>query len=57
METPSANKKSGDAMYWWLREELSKLHVEVLKQPLPPKMMELVRRCEETLTGENDEGQ
>jgi len=38
-----------DSLDRWLRNELDTLYQEVLCEPLPPDLAELVRRCQEKL--------
>lgn len=44
-----------DPLERWLKQELEKLYAEVLNDPLPPAMAELVRECERRLGQEDSD--
>jgi len=48
-------RKFEDPLERWLKGELEKLYADVLEEPLPPGMEQLVRECEKRLQEEKKE--
>lgn len=46
-----------DPLERWLKRELEKLYADVLDEPLPPAMAQLVRECEKRLQEDEDDAE